>query len=144
LRTLSIVLGIVGAAAGPVGAGAALFSVVGTFVSSCTGCRPEGDGRWLAWGMLVAAAGGLVVAIGVISSVRRPGLLAGFELAGALVLVVAMVLVALDSADLELYDGGVLAEVTGFGFLYAFWGAGAALLLTGALLASGTRTRDTH
>jgi hypothetical protein len=142
LRTASIVLGIVGAASGPVGAGAALFSVVGTFVSSCTGCRPE-DGGWLAWGMLVAAAGGLVVAIGVIASVRRPGLLAGFALAGALVLTVAMVLVALDSADLELYDDGVLAEVAGLGFLYAFWGAGAALLLAAAVLASGPRTRDT-
>lgn len=130
MKTLAIVLGIVGAASVPVGAGAALFSVVGTFVSSCTGCRPE-DGGWLACGVLAAAAGGLVVAIGVISSVRRPGLLAGFEVAGALVLAVAMVLVALDSADLELYDDGVLAEVAGFGFLYAVWGAGAVLLLGG-------------
>ena len=33
------------------------------------------------------------------------------------------------------YEDGVLAEVTAFGFLYAFWGVGAALLLGAALAA---------
>ena len=135
MRTFALVLGVVGAALGPVGAATAFFSVVGTYLSTCTGCTPSGDGTWLAWGMLVAAAGGLTTAIAVLATARRPSVLACFELAGALVLVVAMVLIALDSADLELYDDGVLAEVTSFGFLYAFWGAGAALLLGGAFVA---------
>jgi hypothetical protein len=135
MKALAIVLGLVGAALGPVGAGTAFFSVVGTYLSTCTGCTPSGDGTWLAWGMLVAAAGGLTTAIAVLATARRRTLLAGVELAGAVVLVVAMVLIALDSADLELYEDGVLAEVTAFEFLYAFWGAGAALLLAGALVA---------
>ena len=134
MKTLAIVLGLVGAALGPVGAGAALFTVVGTFLTSCTGCTIE-EGRWLGWGMLVAAVGGLVVAIGVIGAVRRPLLLAWFGLVGAVVLTAAMVLIALDSAELALYDDNRLAEVTGLGFLYALWGAGGILLLGGAMAA---------
>lgn len=127
-------LGLVGAALGPVGAGAAFLKVVGTFLTSCTGCTIE-DGSGLGSGMLVAAVGGLVVAIGVIGAVRRPLLLACLELVGAVVLTAAMVLIALDSAELALYDDDRLAEVTGFGFLYALWGAGGVLLLGGAIAA---------
>jgi hypothetical protein len=138
VRTLAIILGLAGGALGPVGTGVAFFKIVGALLIGCYGCTSP-DGRWLGWGMLVAAAGGLVVAIGVLSSARNAVALGCVELVGAVVLTAAMVLIALDSADMHRYDDGLLAEVAGFAFLYALWGLGALALLGGALAAFQVR-----
>jgi len=111
-----------------------LASAAGCIAASCPGSTP--DGVWLGRGEAVTLLIGAVVTIGA-PIVRRSGrVLLGLESLALVGVIVAIVMVAIDGADVHTDTGGAELERIDVGFLYPLWAIACALLLAAAACAA--------